>query len=1858
MLRHATRPRIAMAFFAAALLTSCADDPQAPSSAGLPLRLSPLRLQGTGEADSAAAWAAFDRDTGTRWTPATEGANLAIDLDAPRALAYLKVFGPASGELDLQTEDGASVLAGRLELSSLHAGWNRIAVAADDPVDRLTLRVTGASSVPDLELWASEAPRSPLDTDHLLDQIAWTRMDGLADVLTAQPSSLLLTASASSGERCRDFVFELSRDPKVYRRAWITYGATGLYRPFVVTRGLNDGPKTFGKWLREDIAVGAFVEPIDPARLVPGLNWYQVCLPAEASGTMILQDARFVGELDTGSNFVEAAGIGPATGVTSLSAEALLDPANNVALPVTAEERLVVAFEHLISPDAVFLATEHTGWKLDCLDAAGNGTPLSTDSARADRGIALVVDAGDAELACAGLALSPSTGEARVSFLQVAGSGARSRVDWTRIVLASPLEHFGRVAWVEGWVSLPSRLADGGAQVQIDGTTVENADRSFARMLQRAGNRTDAWPVTVTAALVDGTSVSSAFLLSRYADPTGRVENAFGHRGTSLTPEESASRYGVPGQTVEQDVTGDTDVSIRLGTDVGVDIPAGAVNGHVTISVTHLDASSVPKLDPGLMNMSAPTDHAYEFLPHGHEFKKGVTVLLPFDPALIPPGYTINDVNAYYYDPDAMRWKMLSRVSADASEGTTRSETDHFTVMINAIAVAPEHPENVSFSPNEINGIRAADPSARVNFIDPPGSNPKGDASLSYPLDFPVGRMGLQPAMSLRYDSSRADGWLGLGWDISVPVITIDTRWGAPRYDSVVETETYLLDGQQLVPFAFRGPLRARADGTTMIDGQPVKIFHERVEGKFARIIRHGTSPSTYWWEVIDKQGTHFFYGGDDDTAAPASDSTLVTAAGNVFVWALREVRDTHGNAARYCSERVEDVGINGGTVPGFELYISSIDYVRNPGGGRSCAAADRGPYQIVFLRDSQRGEPRRPDVMIDGRGGFKRVTAERLRRIEVYFHSTLVRAWDLDYDLGAFHKSLLTSITQYGVGGAPFDGNVHTFEYFDEVRHDDADPMHYDGFSSAQPWATTDDDIDTGLIVPEAAIGVFGPDEPSMLGGGKTDSLGMHLYVGFNPTSPTKQNSFGGKLGSSGNVSEGVAAFIDVDGDGLNDKVFRGGSGFVYRRNQSGPTGTASFSDELFPISGMPGEISHDNSFQFSAGVEVYPLVFGLIYNHSEAFTETTTYPIDANGDGLIDMVSDGQVLFNTPLAGGGVSFAGTSTGTPLPILPGTVDSDGLLPDLTAVHDAAAATNPLVDTVRFWQAPFSGTVTVTAPVHLAQTGKDGVRVAIQRNDDELWSQDIDGDDLGVKTPTGVSPLSVTVGDRIYFRVQSRDNGRHDEVSWDPSISYSVTPVLDANNLDANRYTASGDFILGGSSAHTEAPFTGTARFQGTLHKVRATSDDVTVEIRKNGLTVFTSPTIGASSVTDLAIDQTLAVNARDRIQLFVTADSPIDLTALTFDPAVMMTYDSAVDGDGNPVTVNDGNGDPIFNFALPYDMDIYFAKLPIGLPEAWVSPFTAPVTIHVATFVGVGTAPLVFTAKEQVGLIAKHSFSGFGLQFFDFSFDAVAGESYFFDFTSRDPNVAFGSLTGLSGDFFGLITFSPPYATNAATLPDLCTRPYRGWSYAGFIPPAGTPNAAIPHGAMPAFCEVSDDFDEDTDLPDNQTDLEGNVASLNDDVTQAFAPYPAGRTCPESPNDCQIPAGPLWGGADDLNYVVPGGESSSRQGIDDVTVPTDHDIAGAHRPGHRGRGRRGAVALLADLGERVQRQRRRGPGQRELLRLRRQLHRPRRLHGHERGPVPRRDRPWRRPVHRLPRHAGRATAGAGRGPRERQRGL
>src|SRR5262245_40091233 len=76
-----------------------------------------------------------------------------------------------------------------------------------------------------------------------------------------------------------------------------------------------------------------------------------------------------------------------------------------------------------------------------------------------------------------------------------------------------------------------------------------------------------------------------------------------------------------------------------------------------------------------------------------------------------------------------------------------------------------------------------------------------GTGSMTVPLALSPGRSGFRPQLALTYDSGAGNGPFGLGWSLSLPVITRKTDKGLPQYIDIDDSDVFILSGaEDLVP--------------------------------------------------------------------------------------------------------------------------------------------------------------------------------------------------------------------------------------------------------------------------------------------------------------------------------------------------------------------------------------------------------------------------------------------------------------------------------------------------------------------------------------------------------------------------------------------------------------------------------------------------------------------------------------------------------------------------------------------------------------------------------------------------------------------------------------------------------------------------------------------------------------------------------------------------------------------------------------------------------------------------------------------------------------------------------------------------
>ncbi|MDR1345424.1 MAG: hypothetical protein LBK03_01800 [Bacteroidales bacterium] len=953
---------------------------------------------------------------------------------------------------------------------------------------------------------------------------------------------------------------------------------------------------------------------------------------------------------------------------------------------------------------------------------------------------------------------------------------------------------------------------------------------------------------------------------------------------------------------------------------------AGALSQKTELSITGLADRELPPLEQGMVNVTG--DYAaYRMLPHGTQFNSDIDIVLPYDTTLLPIGYTPADIMTYYYDELRRQWVIIPRDTVDETNRLVYSKVNHFTDFINAIIKSPEMPETQAYTPTSIKDLKAANPLEGIALIQPPTANSSGTANLSYPIDIPAGRQGMQPSLAITYSSGGGNGWLGIGWDLSVPAITVETRWGVPRYDAAQESEVYLLDGQPLAtknsngeydPLGYRAPWVARISGNVE--------YYPYTEGAFKKIIRHGTSPKSYWWEVRDKNGLIYYYGRTEKGNVDPN-ATLRDHNENIAKWGLTEIRDLNGNYIRFTHEiAARNIGK--------AMYIKEIAYT---GHDRSPAS-----YKIEFER-IRRDAAGCKDITFHGRYGFMEVTNDLLYKIKVKHNDALIKEYKLSYHNNG-KKTLLTAINEssynerYPSSGTGEVHTVsHTFEYYPETisfgnettinTGNDADALIGDYADSALHSSYSSAETDeTGKLE------------------SKVKRPGSILEKGTDATSTTASTS---------TSDEEVLMLTDIDGDNLPDKVFRNRQNDkVYYRKLHFENGELFFAPQPTPVmvednvnsSSNPNHIPYYNLARITNGSGYPTTVSGAVSSYSKnkitslAFSASSgdhflvQYLKDVDGDKIPDLVKDGQVFYNrvdetgryfakyagtipmsrdcqfsqisNDVAVDAAMFQGNDTVIREIIEIDERGQENILTD-TVITSAQEKAPQTYDAVRVWTAPYSGNIKIKGNAILsdslleeqvAHDILDGVDILIQHNSALIFNKPLNSLSPNLIIDT-VNTLSFFInrGDRLYFRLGSKESSMLDKVTWIPAIFYNSVVVngallpADTNSRDANgryiyRFNAHDDFLINPKTVYS-MPYTGTIIVESSLLFSDTLSDDLSIYITRNGEQVYGPVEYGANSHnTGTSFSFSLDVTQKDTLCFMAEAATEINWNALKWD--------------------------------------------------------------------------------------------------------------------------------------------------------------------------------------------------------------------------------------------------------------------------------------------------------------------------------------------------------------------------------------
>ncbi len=248
-----------------------------------------------------------------------------------------------------------------------------------------------------------------------------------------------------------------------------------------------------------------------------------------------------------------------------------------------------------------------------------------------------------------------------------------------------------------------------------------------------------------------------------------------------------------------------------------------------------------------------------------------------------------------------------------------------------------------------------------------------GAAEYSIPIELPPGTAGVQPQLSLNYNSQGGNGLLGVGW--SLGGLSVIHRCPATKAkDGFIDevdfdsNDRFCLDGQPLI--AISGTYgAANTEYRTELDG-------------FSKIVSYGsTGNGPQYFKVWTKSGDIMEYGNslnipnDSLVNPPFADGTTQPDA---LCWLLNKVSDSVGNYMTITYFEDETTGEN---------YPLSINYTGN-------ANQNLTPYNSVEFEYESRS-----DTRVSYTSGLKRAANNRLVKIEVNALSK-IREYNLNYTI------------------------------------------------------------------------------------------------------------------------------------------------------------------------------------------------------------------------------------------------------------------------------------------------------------------------------------------------------------------------------------------------------------------------------------------------------------------------------------------------------------------------------------------------------------------------------------------------------------------------------------------------------------------------------------------------------------------------------------------------------------------------------------------------------------------------------------------------------------------------------------------
>lgn len=363
-----------------------------------------------------------------------------------------------------------------------------------------------------------------------------------------------------------------------------------------------------------------------------------------------------------------------------------------------------------------------------------------------------------------------------------------------------------------------------------------------------------------------------------------------------------------------------------------------------------------------------------------------------------------------------------------------------------------------------------------------------GGGAYQIPIELPAGTNGLQPSVSVSYNSQSGNSLLGYGWNLSA--FSMISRTGKTFYHDysasapdLSANDNLVLDGRRLM----------LASGSNLTTGAVYGIETEDYSE-----IAYKSVGGYLGFEVKIKDGTVMEYGSTADSYIEAQNSSVPVA------WLLSKVTDINGNYMTYSYQENNTTG---------EFYLKSIDYTGNTAAGAGTV------NKVEFFYET------RSDMEKSYIAGKQISSGVILKKIKTTVSGVTARIYKFNYFYDGFY-SKLTEVTAYSDENVHYNSTIIDWgDYYGEYSRYGSEDLAF---------------------LSEAREGIY-PIFADFDGDGKTDMLTYPTkssYTSSDVATLYLAYSYYGMVGFSKQCTiplvENFKGFLvaDMNGDGKNDAV------------------------------------------------------------------------------------------------------------------------------------------------------------------------------------------------------------------------------------------------------------------------------------------------------------------------------------------------------------------------------------------------------------------------------------------------------------------------------------------------------------------------------------------------------------------------------------------------------------------------------------------------------------------------------------------------------------------------------------------------